>query len=673
MAAGFWPREMDRLHAVFEATSDGVALFDLDGRLLLANLAFRKFFGLVPEGLSRDDPARTLDFLKSRARDAAEFERRFRTLLLHRETMEHDTVELALPHPRTLHRVRTPARDEAGRIVGHVHTVRDVTREREVAELKSEFVSRVSHELRTPLTSIKGSLQLLMDSARHLSPPDQELLSVCLRNTDRLIHLVNDVLDLSKIEAGKFKLKLADQAIPELVRRATAAVSGFAAERMITIDARLPPDLPSVRADGDRIVQVLTDLLSNAIKFSHPGGSVGVTARPVPGTKAAVRNGPDTTPPRAPIREFIEISVSDDGRGIAADDLGRIFGSFQQIDDAATREAPGTGLGLAICKGIVEKHGGKIWASSKGVGHGVTLTFVLPAPGPPSRRILVADDDAKFVRLVMAILETAEFTITSARDGRETLDKIRQGMPDLLILDLVLPNMDGWEVLTALRRAASTRDLPILVLTALGAEDAERTFALGASEYLSKPVSPTVLIETVHRLIAAAERSRQEAGTGVAAERNEGSGRPSSRSGDDRQRRIMVVEDDPASLELMVELLSPQGFDIRTCTDGQEVMSLARAHRPDLILLDINLPNVDGLTVARALREHPDTRSIAILAVSAYGIAGDEERILGAGCDGFIPKPIEIGAFFTTVSRFLDRGDSLATARGEETRPPSAS
>lgn len=399
--------ERDRLTAVLEAASDGIALFDLEGRLLLANLACRKFFGLVPEGLSREDPACTLNFLKSRARDGAKFERKFCKLLLHPETTERDTVELALPYPRNLHRVRTPVRHEGGKVVGHVHTLRDVTREREVAQMKSEFVSSASHELRTPLTSIKGSLQLLIEGAQDLPPFEQELLGICLRNADRLIRLVNDILDLSKIEAGKLKLKLADQVVAHLVEEALAGVGALAKERQTTIEVDLPPDLPPIRADRDRIIQVLTNLLSKAIKFSSPGGQAQVLARL---KRIGWDDGVSTHLWRG-LGHAIEISVTDRGRGIAPHDLDKLFLSFHQLDDSATKETPGTGLGLAICKGIVEEHGGRIWASSKGLDHGTTVAFLLPMPRPPRRRILVADDEPPFVKLQVQVLETAEFSV----------------------------------------------------------------------------------------------------------------------------------------------------------------------------------------------------------------------------------------------------------------------
>ncbi|MBI4379676.1 MAG: response regulator [candidate division NC10 bacterium] len=659
-----WAEERDRLYAVFEATSDGIALFDPEGRLLLVNLIFRKYFGLVPEGLSHRDPGSTLEFLTSRAKNPVEFERRFRALILHPDTTERDTIELALPHPRVLLRVRTPVRDERGKLVGHVHTLRDVTSEREMAQMKSGFISTVSHELRTPLTSIKGSLQLIMESPQDLLPFQQELLSICLRNADRLIHLVNDVLDFSRIEAGKLRLKLADHTVSRLIELALAGVRAQAEERQSPIEVNLPPDLPPVRADRDRMVQVLTNLLDNAIKFSRPGGRVQVGAR-LRSTawdeesRAYVQRGLDPA---------IEISVTDQGRGIAPHDLDKLFLSFQQADPSATKETSGTGLGLAICKGIVEEHGGKIWAGSEGLGHGTTVSVLLPQAGPPRRRVLVADDDPQFASLVIEILGSARYAVTSAPDGEITLQTIQQAVPDLLILDLLLPGVDGWEVLKALRAKSSTSDLPILVVTSLDAGDAEKTLALGADEYLSKPISPSVLTDTVSRLMAEAERRRREAEEEKTAERLAATGARPVPGAAPRRPRVLVVEDNPVSLELMVELLVPRGFEVHACSDGGEVMRLAKAHRPDLILLDINLPNIDGLTLARTLREDPETRATTILAVSAYAMAGDEERVLTAGCDGFIAKPIDTKTVLSTISTFLQRSRSPEADREEASR-----
>src|SRR5574337_964806 len=650
-----WIEERDRLYTVLEAASDGIALFDPEGRLLLANLTFRKYFGLIPEGLAHEDPAATLEFLRSRAKNPAEFERSFRGLLLHPETTEHDTIELKLPYPRVLLRIRTPVRDEAGAVVGHVHTVRDVTMEREVAQTKSDFVSTVSHELRTPLTSIKGSLQLIMGNPQNLLPFQRELRSICLRKTDRLTRLANDVLDLAKIEARKLTLKLSEQSVPHLVELALASVGMLAKERQTTVEVSLPSDLPPIQADQDRIVQVLTNLLSNAIKFSGPAERVRVVAelRRVAGDDEGIVRG------RRGVDQAIEFSVIDRGRGIAQEDFDKLFVSFHQLDSSAARETAGTGLGLAICKGIVEEHGGRIRARSDGLGLGTTVTFLLPVGGPPRRRLVVADDDSLFVSLLVEVFEPAGYLVTSAPDGEAALQMIEQAIPDLLILELRLPRVNGWEILKIRREKATTRDLPILAVTSLGASDADQTLALGADDYLSKPISLSVVADTVGRLIAEAERRRRETEAETAAERLLAARPVGAQKAEKARLRILVVEDNPINMELMIELLERGGYEVYTCADGREVIQQTKTHRPDLILLDINLPHIDGLTLTRMLREDPETRSITILAVSAYSVAGYKERIRQAGCDGFIPKPIDTKAFLQTISMFLDRGKAL--------------
>src|SRR5574337_1836406 len=512
--------------------------------------------------------------------------------------------------------------------------------------MKSEVVSTVSHELRTPLTSIKGSLQLILGNPKELFPFQQELLTICLRNADRLIRLVSDVLDLSRIEAGKLTLKLSDQMVPHLVELALASVSALVKERQTAIDVSLPSDLPSVHADQDRIVQVLTNLLSNAIKFSGPASCVRVVAelRRVAGDDQGAIRG------RRGGDRAIAISVTDQGRGIAQEEIDTLFVPFHQPDSSAARETPGTGLGLAICKGIVEEHGGRIWVRSEGLGLGTTVTFLLPVEGPPGRHLFVADDDPLFVNLLTELFGSAGYQVTSAPDGEATLQMIKQAIPDLLILDLLLPRMDGWEVMKILRAKTTTRDLPILAVTSLGASDAERTLALGADDYLSKPISASVLTDTVGRLIAGAERRRRDAEAERAAEQLLMTRSATNEEAERVHLRILVVEDNPINMELIVELLERGEYEISTCGDGREVVGQAKAHRPDLILLDINLPHIDGLTLARMLREDPGTRSVTIVAISAYSVVGDEVRIRQAGCDGFVPKPIDTKTFLQKIS-----------------------
>src|SRR5258705_487398 len=270
-------------------------------------------------------------------------------------------LELAGPERRTLRWMITPTRDLLGGEVGVTVTLRDVTREREIDRMKTEFVSTVSHELRTPLASIKGSLHLLLsDEQLVLDETQRRLVDISLKNTDRLIRLINNILDISKMEAGHIHLDLEMHQPVDFVELAVDGIRGFAESRRSSIETQLETDLPSVRVDFDRMVQVVTNLLSNAIKFSPEQERVTVGAR---------RTGAD-----------LEIWVSDHGRGIAPEDVGRLFRKFQQLDGSNVRAVGGTGLGLAICRGIVEEHGGRIEVDSR-PGAGATFTVRLPVPG----------------------------------------------------------------------------------------------------------------------------------------------------------------------------------------------------------------------------------------------------------------------------------------------------
>jgi len=251
----------------------------------------------------------------------------------------------------------SPFADESGAYAGVVMSIRDVTAEEEVDRMKNEFISTVSHELKTPLTSIKGSLQLILQKGSGLDGIEGELLQVCLRNAERLIRLVNDILDIAKIESGGMEFQLAPQDIGVIVSQSVEELEGFAREHGIVVTHDVPTDLPRVFGDRDRLVQVLTNLMSNAVKFSPRG---------LPVTVSAVRS-----------QNFVAVSVADRGREIQWADRGRLFKKFQQLDTADRRQEGGTGLGLAICKEIVERHHGRIFYA-QGMEGGNVFTFTIP-------------------------------------------------------------------------------------------------------------------------------------------------------------------------------------------------------------------------------------------------------------------------------------------------------
>src|SRR5206468_7376637 len=346
-----------------------------------------------------------------------------------------------------------PMRALLGATVGVTITFNDVTRQREIDRMKTEFVSTVSHELRTPLTSIKGSLHLLLsDPGLQLDATQRQLVDISVKNTDRLIRLITNILDISKIEAGHIQLELGMHSVEEFVSVAVDGIAAFAESRNILIESEVERGLPQVRVDGDRMVQVVTNLLSNALKCSPAGSTVQVATR---------RFGAQ-----------LELRVTDRGRGIAPEDMGKLFKKFQQLDGSNVRSVGGTGLGLAICRGIVEEHGGAIGVESR-VGHGATFTVTLPLPvaagelspgesetvvgdGP---LVLVVDDEPDIRGVLRDQLELEGFRVLEAGRALEAVEVARDRLPDLITMDLMLPDLDGFEAIRILRESERTREI----------------------------------------------------------------------------------------------------------------------------------------------------------------------------------------------------------------------
>lgn len=349
-----------QLEHIFASTSDGILFLDQAGRIAALNRRGEELLGVsTSEAVGRPFIAYLVDALGERLRWVTPDGRTLQEIVEDLDQEASGDLEVQEPLPATLRWHASPTLDTLRARVGVTVTLRDVTREREVDRMKTEFVSAVSHELRTPLTSIKGSLHLLLhDDSRALEAGQRELLAICLNNTDRLIRLITDILDVSKIEAGGIQLALSHRRVREFVQIAVDGIRAFADSRDVRVVTALASSLPEVRIDLDRMVQVMTNLLSNAIKFSPPGNEVLVRA--------------DRT------EVGVEIRVIDHGRGIAPSDIPRLFQKFQQLDSRTIREVGGTGLGLAICSGLVSEHGGTIRVEST-PGQGSTFMVTLPA------------------------------------------------------------------------------------------------------------------------------------------------------------------------------------------------------------------------------------------------------------------------------------------------------
>ena len=478
-----------QLEQVFASTSDGFLVLDLEGRIVGLNRQGGDLLGVHVEEVVGRPLALALERLGPALAPGESGAPALRALVETGTRPLAGDLALASPTRRTLRWQATPMRDLLGGTVGATVTLRDVTREREIDRMKTEFVSTVSHELRTPLTSIKGSLHLLLsDPSLALDEVQRQLVDISLRNTDRLIRLINDILDISKIEAGQIQLKREPHRVGEFVEAAAEGIAAFAESRGIVVERRVPEDLPPVSVDLDRMVQVVTNLLSNAVKFSPAGSRV---------TLSAVRAAGELT-----------LSVTDRGRGIAPADMDRLFQKFQQLDSSAAREAGGTGLGLAICRGIVEEHGGRIAVESR-LGEGATFTIWLPlpaeaaappAPGeaqpPQAPLILVVDDEPALREAIREQLEMGGFRVIAAGRALEAVEVARQRRPDLVTMDLMLPDLDGLEAVRLMREHPETRETPVVMVTAIEL-DGSRFGPEGPVACITKPFTITTLLDTV--------------------------------------------------------------------------------------------------------------------------------------------------------------------------------
>jgi CheY-like chemotaxis protein/anti-sigma regulatory factor (Ser/Thr protein kinase) len=429
--------------------------------------------------------------------------------------------------------------------------------------------------------------------------PEKQLenLDKVLVSAEHLLGLINTILDIAKIEAGRMELQLSDFNLAALVE-GCLATSQPLAKPGVQLLSSLPPNLPQMHSDEEKIRQVLLNLVSNAAKFTH-GGSIRVNGE--------LKNGK------------ISLAVQDTGIGIAPEDLGKIFEEFQQADNTTTREYGGTGLGLSISRSLAKLLGGDLTVTSV-EGQGSTFTLTLPmhlgpaaavtsdgkeeitAPSldPDKPIVLVIDDQPDMFHILQQNLGDAGYQVVGALSGEEGIEKARSLHPFAITLDIMMPRKDGWQVLYELKNDPETKDIPIIILTIV--DNKPMGFRLGASDYLVKPLSEKSVLDALQRLAKS--------------------------NGGVRPRKLLVVDDDPKVFDMVQQMLDGEGFAIESAADGVEALTHLKGNQPDAILLDLLMPRMDGFQFIEELQKHPQLRAIPIIVLTAKSLSNEEQAQL---------------------------------------------
>jgi signal transduction histidine kinase/DNA-binding response OmpR family regulator len=467
--------------------------------------------------------------------------------------------------------------DSQKEFIGSVILIRDITSDKEIDRMKTDFISTVSHELRTPLTSVLGFAKIIKKKLEDVLFPQvqsedkkaqrtvrqvRENVDIIISEGERLTALINDVLDIAKMEAGKVDWSMEPVSVAEILEQSLAATSALFHQKNLQLVKDVEENLPEVVGDKDRLIQVAINLISNAVKFTDTGSI--------------------TCQARQSDREIV-VSIIDTGMGIAPNDQPKVFEKFKQVGDTLTDKPKGTGLGLPICKQIVEHHGGKIWVESE-LGKGSSFSFTLPislektakvntididtlikqlqrnadtTPSPlevHNKTVLVVDDEAPIRKLLRQELEAQGYQVKEAKSGLEAIAVAKQERPDLITLDVMMPEMNGFDVTAVLKNDPLTMDIPIIILSVI--EDKERGYRLGIDKYLIKPFQSEQLLQEIESLI--------------------------SQGGS--KKKVLVVDENVSAVKTLADVLKAKGYSVVEAFNGRDVWEKAISAKPDMII-----------------------------------------------------------------------------------------
>jgi signal transduction histidine kinase/DNA-binding response OmpR family regulator/ligand-binding sensor domain-containing protein len=523
-------------------------------------------------------------------------------------------------------------REHAVSAIAKARILRELQIKNEQAEeanrAKSTFLANMSHELRTPMNAIIGFSEILVERLdERIEPKYVNFLRSIQQSGQHLLSIINDILDLSKVEAGKMELYPETFAVQPAIESVCAVMKGLSAKQNVTFEIDVAPDVTEIETDHAKFKQILYNLLSNAVKFSKSGSAVTIRARR--------------------IDDSVAVSVIDRGIGIASEDQRLIWDEFQQLDSAASRRFGGTGLGLSLVKKFVELQQGTVSLKSA-PGEGSEFTFTLPlrftGPSIPSPivspegvvvpagdRVLVVEDEDEAFDTLRAYLQSAGYVPIRARTGEEAVRLARVMRPLAITLDIVLPEMDGWHVLRDLKGDAATAALPVIIVSML--DNRELAVALGAQDYFVKPIDWPRLLRRL--------------------------GEITRRTG--RGARLLLVDDDTSVHEMFDHELTKAGYIVDKATSGAEGLERAEKTRPDVIILDLMMPGMSGFELAELLRQNTTTSRIPIVVLTAKDLSAEDRERLRHDVSDLVMKGNAAATRLIRAIRSLDRSARVSS------------
>lgn len=611
--------ERKKIQTMVESMVDGVLMTDQKDEIVVMNQAARKVLRVSrrEDHVNKKYFQDTLGFYPFRLTKG----------LVHRAGLQATIKEEIKVFDKTLHSVVSPVYDQDGVQTGTVVVLRDITEQKEIEERKNDFLSVISHELRTPLASIGGSLDLVLDQVvGQINEKQRRYLDLAKDSCQKLNIVIDDLLDLSKFEKGRMEIHMESISIVELVQEVAEKFQPAAIEKEIVIRLEKPGQDIRIYGDYNRLVQVMNNLMSNALKFTPQQGEIEMRV---------------FTP--KVMSPHVGVSVKDTGPGIRLEDLERVFDKFEQVRHSDSRKVSGTGLGLAISRGIIEAHKGKIWVESR-PGEGAKFIFLLPA----EKRSSVAPDvhaelaapalqedlnvvmiaaDADSAYLLKGILLERGLKVSLSYNPQEGFSLIRNKIPQLIILDLDIDRASGVQLIDILCHDPETATVPII---SLSREDPDQILPFANVLHIRKPLE---INQFLHALATALLKVQ----------------------GDEKRRRILLVDDDANLRMIAREALEFQNYVVLEAVDGPSALELLKQDKPDLIILDIMLPGMDGLQLAQIIKSNIATSHIPLVFVTARGQTEDKVKALKAGGNDYIVKPFDSTELAARIETILER------------------